>query len=104
MNRYDLIDYLYNFITTTFNYGYWKSASKYNYSSTKFAQYNNYNDFCLVQEMVLNEKSNQELVFLVGIVNNINKIKFMNTNNMRPSEAYVIVFETDGSLVIHNEK
>lgn len=104
MDREDLVDYLYNFINTTFNHGYWKSANKYNYSSTKFSRYDNYNNFCLFQELILNSKSHNELLLLFDIVNNINQIKILNTNNMRPSKAYGIVFDTDGSLIIHTKK
>ena len=106
MDRDDLINILYNFIVDRFNQYYWKSASKYKYSSTDFAQYDSYNDFCLTQEIILYGKSYQELVFLISIKNMIEDdgINIMESRYMLPKLGYGILFNNDGKLIIYNKK
>lgn len=106
MDRDDLIDILYNFIISTFSDYYWKSATQYSYSSTDFAIYNSYNDFCFFQEMVLYSKSDKELLLLINIKEMIEtlKINVMESRYMLPSKGYSFVFDTNGSLIICDKK
>ena len=105
MDRFDLIDNLYN-IVTRFNCYYWKSSTKYRYSSTDFAKYDSYDDFCLVQEIILYGKSYKELLYLDNLkdlINN-NEIEIMTTDYMLPKLGYGIVFNNDGKLIIYDGK
>ena len=102
----DLVDILYNFIVERFTKYYWKSANKYNYSTTNIAYFKSYNDFLLTQEITLYNKTYDELILLIEIKKTIesNKLSIMNTKHMYPDKAYGFLFDTDGSLVIFDKK
>lgn len=106
MDRFEMIDILYTFITERFDRWHWKSASKYNYYRTKFADYNSYNDFLLCQELTLYSKTYEELLLLMNIKDMIeqNGIKVMDSDRMFPDPSHVVLFDTDGSVIISNEK
>ena len=104
MNRFEMIDAIYTFILESFTECYWRDASKYNYFSTNFATYDNYNDFMLYQELILYTKTITDLVSIIHVKNMIGKdIKVMDCEHMYPDLSHAILFDTDGSLIICNK-
>lgn len=104
MDRFEIIDKLYNFIITRFDMYHWKDASKYNYFRNNFARYDSYNDFKLCQEIILGTKNYDELSSLIVIISMIENIKIMDCGHMFPYFSHAILFDTDGSLIITNRR
>ena len=106
MKRSELIDLLCCFIKEHFTYHYWERASRYSYSTTKFAVFNAYSNFMLHQELCLHFKTDAELLWLITLKDNIinNQIKIMESKSMLPLQSYCLLFDRDGSVIITNKR
>ena len=97
---------IFEFIKERFPKYYWKSASKYSYSTSNYAKFETYEDFLNSQTQAIRLKTPSELkniLILIDIMRGGN-IKFMNCDNMFPHKSIFLIFDADGSIIIGNEK